>query len=347
MPTAHPNPPENDQRISLAAQRLREGRVVAFPTETVYGLGADALNAAAVARVFALKGRPSNNPLIVHVLDAAMAKTLTAEWPARAHKLAHAFWPGPLTIVLPRNDRLPSAVTASGNTVALRSPDHALARALLASFGGPLVGPSANKSGRVSPTTAAHIKGVWSEDDVMILDGGPCRVGIESTVLSLADGPAKILRPGLISAHEISAILNEPIEQPQPLAANSAPNTAPTTRPLPSPGLLAQHYAPRTPARLFSPQAALKFAPQARIVLITHIMPPPDLITRFVSVFALPDDPVGYASAIYRALREADALAPDMIAINPPPHPQDSSAGPWLAIADRLTRATAPAPKPS
>ena len=186
--------------IHQAVQRLNEGGLVAFPTETVYGLGANALDAHAVARVFALKGRPSQNPLIVHVADEAMAKSLTTEWPEAAQKLAKALWPGPLSLILPKAACIPDIVTGSGPNVALRCPDHALTLELLRQFGKPLVGPSANPSGSISPTKAAHVAAAFSPEDVFVLDGGSCRGGIESTVLLLTEHPPRILRPGLISA---------------------------------------------------------------------------------------------------------------------------------------------------
>ena len=170
--------------IKEAASRLRDGGVVAFPTETVYGLGADAFSDAAVSRVFALKGRPSRNPLIVHVSGPLMAKRVTATWPVEAQRLADAFWPGPLSIVLPKRPEVPDIVTGGmgSASVAVRCPDHPTALALLYEFGSPLVGPSANLSGSISPTTAAHVRAAFSEQDVLVLDGGPCATGIESTV---------------------------------------------------------------------------------------------------------------------------------------------------------------------
>src|SRR5262245_53340115 len=228
------------EEIAAAVARLRAGGVVAFPTETVYGLGADALSERAVARVFELKGRPGNNPLIVHVASAAMARDVVAPgaWGREAELLSTAFWPGPLSIVLPRSAAVPANVTAGGPNVAVRCPDHPTTLALLEAFGGPLVGPSANPSGRVSPTTAAHVREAFG-DEVMVLDGGACRAGIESTVVSLV-GTARVLRPGVIGAGEIGRVLARDVEE----ARHAPQEESLASRPMESPGRLASHYAP-------------------------------------------------------------------------------------------------------
>ncbi len=234
-------------QISRAAARLRAGGVVAFPTETVYGLGADALREEAVARVFALKGRPPTNPLIVHVLDEAMARSVCSRWPAGAARLARAHWPGPLTIVVPRAEHVPRVVTSGGETVAVRCPDHPVALALLEAFGGALVGPSANRSGMVSPTTADHVRESFGEDDALTLDGGACRVGIESTVVSLAGARPVVLRPGAISPEMLALALGEDVVAG---ALREPGARADPGAPLASPGMLPSHYAPRAPALL-------------------------------------------------------------------------------------------------
>lgn len=351
--TPFPAPLAGPRDIAEAALRLRAGLLVAFPTETVYGLGADALNAEAVARVFEAKGRPSHNPLIVHVLGAAtLAPGLVASWPARAATLAAAFWPGPLTIIVPRGPRVPTAVTGGGDTVALRSPDHPIARALLQAFGGPLVGPSANKSGHVSPTTAAHVRSDFDPSLVTVLDGGPCRVGIESTVVSVCGGRAAVLRPGSILASQLSAVLNEEVDAPshaQSASPASAMRTlqhaANDTEPpaLASPGQLASHYAPRTPVELAPSRRALSRAEELtaagiKCVLLTLSGPAQPDAPRSTHIIAMPPDSAAYAARLYAALREADALKHDRIIIELP----DTTSPDWSAILDRLKRASAP-----
>jgi L-threonylcarbamoyladenylate synthase len=319
--------------ISAAIERLRAGGVVAFPTETVYGLGADALNESAVRRVFALKGRPSNNPLIVHVSGPEMAAKLVREWTPDADALARMYWPGPLTMVLPRAAsgaeklRVPDVVTGGGETVAVRCPDHPVALALLFGLGSPLVGPSANPSGTVSPTMAAHVSEAFKPEDVLVLEGGPCRAGIESTVVDLSSTRARVLRPGLIGAGEIAAVLGRPVEE---RGVQVSPDAA-----MPSPGMMARHYAPRTPARLFgsSELAGLLAGAAGPCVVIAFerlpVIPPHKLML-------MPSDAQDYAHLLYATLREADARAPRLILIQRPA----SADGAWGAILDRLMRAT-------
>ena len=198
--------------IAAAAQRLREGRLVAFPTETVYGLGADALSEPAVARVFAAKGRPSHNPLIVHVSSIEMAQRVVKEWTREADALARAFWPGPLTLVLEKAACVPGSVTGNGPNVAVRWPRHPVAAALIESFGGPIVGPSANPSGFVSPTTAWHVHQAFAGMDVLVLDGGPCEVGIESTVVSLVGGTRVLSRFEMVSLYKAECLSPNEVE---------------------------------------------------------------------------------------------------------------------------------------
>lgn len=325
-----------DQIIARAVERLRAGGLVAFPTETVYGLGADALSERAVSAVFALKGRPSHNPLIVHVDGPAMALRVCAAWPDDAEKLAAAFWPGPLSIVLPRAAAVPDLVTAGGPSVAVRCPDHPLTLGLLRAFGGPLVGPSANPSGRVSPTTAAHVRAAFTDEQVMVLDGGPCRAGIESTVVSLTGPRPRVLRPGVIGAAAIAAVLGREVEE----AAASTASPA-TDVPLESPGLLDTHYAPFTPAVLVDRKAVAAAAAPGTIIIAraTDAVPPG------VTVISLPDDAPGYAAGLYRALREADAAAATRIIVVRPPRDEGTQEDRaiWAAVHDRLRRATRPA----
>lgn len=322
----HPAP----ETIAHAVSLLRRGGLVAFPTETVYGLGADAFNTAAVGRVFALKGRPPTNPLIVHVASLEMARAVVATWPAQAEALARRFWPGPLSLILPRSPRLPDAVTAGSANVAVRMPNHPLTLALIEAFGSPLVGPSANRSGFVSPTRAEHVRDEFGPEDVFVLDGGPCQGGIESTVVSLAEDTPRLLRQGPVSADEIGHALGAAIET-GPLTVN--PDAA-----APSPGLLASHYAPRTPAVLFESTrelaAILAKNPRGVFVLARqgHTLSPPHASE------LMPAGAHAYAARLYAALRHADAQGRSLIAIESPPRGPEPL---WLAVHDRLARATA------
>jgi L-threonylcarbamoyladenylate synthase len=321
--------------IDRASARLREGKVVAFPTETVYGLGADALNTDAVREVFRLKGRPSTNPLIVHVLDASMAQRVCAAWPAEAQALASAFWPGPLTIVLPKRADIPDEVSAGGETVGVRCPDHPVALSLLRAFAGPLVGPSANPSGRVSPTTAAHVRESFDENDVMVLDGGPCRVGIESTVVSLVGSSARVLRAGAIGASDLERVLGEHVDIDTHARAE-------TGAPMDAPGRFASHYAPGAPASLLGRDELVSELDRTRIrdehrvsalVLAPIDVESVDGLTEII----MPLDAPSYAQRLYAALREADETRPERIMIERP----DARGDLWDAIRDRLTRACA------
>lgn len=323
---------EMSRNVSEAVQRLKAGGVVAFPTETVYGLGADALSPGAVAKVFALKGRPSNNPLIVHVTGPEMAGRV-CHWDERAARLAREFWPGPLSIILPKRENVPQAVTAGGPGVAVRCPDHPVALALLFEFDSPLVGPSANKSGQVSPTAAEHVRGVWREDEVFVLEGGACRSGIESTVVLLREHGATVLRPGVIGPDDIGAVLGERVGM---RGAESGTVIAKGEAAL-SPGLLARHYAPRTPASLMNAGEVEHLVNQpgtARCVVLASSaidVPSPHVLIE------MPADPESYAAGLYAALRAADELNAERMLIERPEH----SGHIWDAIRDRLTRATA------
>ena len=322
--------------IAIAIALLRCGRLVAFPTETVYGLGAEALNAEAVAAVFAAKGRPAGNPLIVHVVDESMARRVCDHWPPSASMLAARFWPGPLTMVLPKAAFVPDAVTAGGPTVAVRCPSHPLTLALLETLGTPLVGPSANRSGGVSPTCAEHVRESFTEDEVFVLDGGPCVGGIESTVVDLTTDPPRVLRPGLVSAEQIAEVLGREVVGPAHRISATTPG------PARSPGLMRSHYAPQRPLRLVGADdlayhlqavdpgtAAAVLGPAA-----TQVAPPHRLL-------AMPADPESYAARLYAAMREADAGNPAVILVVKP-WVGESRAGLWAAIADRLERAAEP-----
>jgi len=304
------------ESISEAARILRGGGLVAFPTETVYGLGGDATQGQAVARIFAAKGRPSFNPLIVHVADASWVGML-AQTDTRFDKLTAAFWPGPLTLVLNRRaDCTASELVSAGlPSVAVRQPDHAVAQSLLREAGRPLAGPSANASGTISPTRAQHVADSLGDKVDMILDGGPCRVGLESTVLDLTGSDAVILRPGTLTAADLAAAIGSV------RTANDDP-TAPK-----SPGQLASHYAPRLPLRLgargaLAGEALLGFGDQPDATL--NLSPTGNLVEAAANLFAMMralDDPTHFKG----------------IAVGPVPH-----FGIGVAINDRLSRAAAP-----
>ncbi len=298
--------------LQRAAALLRAGKLVAFPTETVYGLGGDARSDTAVARIFAAKGRPRFNPLIVHVPDLAAARDI-AQFDARAEAVAAQFWPGPLTLVLPLKDaRLSALVTAELGSVAIRVPAHPLAQALLREFGGPLAAPSANVSGRVSPTRASHVLDGLAGRIAAVLNGGACAVGVESTILGLVDGP-KLLRPGGVAVEALEVLLG-----PLPLGGSAERPSAP--------GQLASHYAPLSVVRLAAldvrgGEVRLGFGPD-----------PCDLN------LSAAGDLVEAAANLFHLLRQADALAAGRpIAVAPVPE-----IGLGRAINDRLRRAAAP-----
>jgi L-threonylcarbamoyladenylate synthase len=303
-----------DVTISEAVERLQRGDVVAIPTETVYGLAADATNAAAVAKIFAAKGRPDFNPLISHVADFAQLEALVA-LDARARRLAEAFWPGALTLVLPRLPDCPvaPAVSAGLPSLALRMPAHPVARELLARVGRPVAAPSANRSGHVSPSTAQHVRDSLGPE-IAVLDGGACKVGLESTVIGLTGDKPTLLRPGGIAAEAIEAVLGEKLVQP-------------TDAKLQSPGMLLKHYAPRLPVRLAAP------APQGKEGLLSFGKP----LAGFVTVYPLSEsgDLAEAAARLYAGLHALDQM-PGIDGIAVMPIPQQ---GLGVAINDRLTRA--------
>jgi L-threonylcarbamoyladenylate synthase len=307
--------------IERAAQFLRAGRLVAFPTETVYGLGANALDAEAVARIYAVKGRPGTSPLIVHVASIDMAQSLVANWPENANRLARRFWPGPLTLVLEKQlenqPAIPAIVTAGLPTVGLRMPAHPIALALIRAAGVPLAAPSANRFGELSPTTADHVRRSLGSDVDFILDGGPCQVGIESTVLSLTEPKPILFRPGGISRTELEAIVG-PVASAQEVYAGAHP----------APGLHPRHYSPRTTLYLVSNG---KLPAQGQGIYLQHASPPsrPDIKT-----IQMPTAAADYAAALYEKLHEADAASVDWIAVDLPPNAPE-----WEAVQDRLRRA--------
>jgi len=302
--------------IARAARILGSGGLVAFPTETVYGLGADASSASAMAKLYAVKRRPADHPVIVHFASAEEALSWTRNTPAAARLLAAEFWPGPLTLVLPRSQKAKDFVTGGQDTVGIRVPSHPVARELLDLFGRGVAAPSANRFGHVSPTTAAHVRADLGGDVDLVLEGGPTEVGIESTIVDLSGGEAVLLRPGAISKRELQEILK--IEEKSSSIRHS--------------GGLSRHYAPRTPARLVSTFdldkqiAALK----DRVAVLAFSRPD----ERVDYWLRMPRDPAAYAQRLYAALRELDSAGCEQILVEAPPEGAD-----WSAVRDRLQKA--------
>jgi L-threonylcarbamoyladenylate synthase len=315
--------------VAEAVDILRAGGLVAFPTETVYGLGADATNAFAVSKIFAAKGRPATNPLIVHVADIEVARRYTTRWPGAAQTLAAIYWPGPLTLVLPKAEAIAPNVTGGGSTVGLRAPDHPVALAMLRAFGGPVAAPSANRSNRVSPTTASHVRHELGEEVDLILDGGPCAVGIESTVLDLTRDVPAILRPGAVTRAQIEAILG-PVEMRGATVGYGVVAA--------SPGQQAVHYAPTTPTYRFeTSQRGLIHPDRDGRPNGMAVLSPLKVYKWWGSIVALPNDPAEYARHLYDVLRHLDAMELRAIYIEVPPDRQE-----WTAVRDRILRATRP-----
>jgi L-threonylcarbamoyladenylate synthase len=313
--------------IAQAVDALVAGRLVAFPTETVYGLGADAGQEAAVAGIFAAKGRPADHPLIVHVPNAAAALPLARAIPPAAQKLMEAFWPGPLTVIVPRREGIAAAAAGGQDTLGLRCPAHPVAQALLQACAERgligLAAPSANQFGRVSPTTAAHVAGEFG-DEVLVLDGGPCPVGIESTIVDCSRGRAVLLRPGTLTRGQIEAALGEPLHDRDVQAPRAS-------------GTLESHYAPRAKVRLMSAdvlQTALEVlgtGVEGIALYSRSVRPIKGMLHR-----AMPDDVARAAQELFAVLRDLDARGVRLIWVeSPPPGPE------WDGVRDRLTRAAA------
>jgi L-threonylcarbamoyladenylate synthase len=309
--------------VAEAVAALRRGEVIGLPTETVYGLAADAGNAAAVAKIFALKGRPADHPLIVHVAGADQLGDFCRDVPAAAQALARAFWPGPLTLILPRSASVPDVVTGGQDSVGLRCPSHPLALELLRAFGGGLAAPSANRFGHISPTSAAHVRAEFGAAVPVVLDGGDCEIGIESTIVDLVSEQPRILRPGRITREQLVAIIGEVADAP----GADSPRAS---------GTLEAHYAPRTPMLLLGREAMEREAAQQRalgqnVALLALGRLPPGFAGE-----ALPDQAQGYAHGLYAALRALDAGGAHLLLVQRPPDGSD-----WLAVHDRLRRAAA------
>ena len=312
-----------DAALDEALARLRAGELVVIPTETVYGLAADAENPAAVARIFSLKGRPATRPLIVHIPSAEALSDWAEHVPDYALTLAQEFWPGPLSLVLQSTARVPDAVTGGQPSVALRVPAHPITLALLQKFGGGLAAPSANRYGRISPTTPAHVRAQFGDETPYILDGGPCRGGIESTIVSCLETTPRILRPGLISATDIREVTSLTVSVQR--EATAEVRTA---------GQDASHYAPITPTLMIHrDDPALWPEPAGRRVGFLGFADPPMAVSMSVR---LPDDPAAAAERLYAELHRLDGAGLDVILLEAPP------AGPeWDGIRDRLARASA------
>ncbi len=307
----------SDSQIEQAAALLRQGGVVAFPTETVYGLGANALDPDAVRRIYEIKQRPSTSPLIVHVNSVHMARELTREWPLTAETLAGRFWPGPLTLVLPKAESIPDEITAGLDTVGIRMPAHPVAIRLLEAANLPIAAPSANRFTELSPTTAEHVRQSLGESVDLILDGGPTDVGIESTVLSLAGAQPVLLRPGMVSKADIEALIG-------PIEVAGALNPGPHA----SPGLHEKHYAPKTPLYLLPTGS-----PAPREGLGIHLFYSRPI--RGIAQLRLPAEPHSYAALLYSTLHDCDHQGWDYIAVELPPNGPE-----WDGIHDRLLRAS-------
>ena len=321
--------------IEQAAAVLRSGGVIGAPTETVYGLAANAFDPEAVAKIYALKGRPAHNPIIVHVASAEMARACASRWPAMADVLGSAFWPGPLTLVMPRSERVPDIVTAGGPTVGIRWPQHPFMQGVIRACGFPLAAPSANLANRLSPTNASHVASQLGESLPLIVDGGDCNVGIESTVVDVTGASPVILRPGMISETAIRSAMTAGTPEPW---AKSLP---PPSGILRSPGQLERHYSPsaRLVVRSWQDEAELgelmasEGIDPIQACVIAHTRIP--LGGRFPNVMLIPDDAEAFARALYAELHRCDEMGVAWIVVEALPETPD-----WAGIRDRLRRAS-------
>jgi L-threonylcarbamoyladenylate synthase len=311
------------QAIHRAAEIIKKGGIVAFPTETVYGLGADALNPLAVARIFEVKRRPYFDPLIVHIANPADVKKLVKEIPANAKKLIERFWPGPLTVVLMKEEDIPDIVTAGLRSVAIRMPNHPVALSLIKESNCPIAAPSANPFGYLSPTTAEHVREQLDDLVDLILDGGPCSVGVESTILSFLEGKPKLLRPGGVPFEEIESLIGKveisSIEEGRPSA----------------PGMLSRHYSPRTPIVLDWDEEHLAIYENKNVGLLAFQRPRNHLKFHSVEVLSKKGDMREAAANLFAAIQRLDALKLDLIVADSVPE-----VGLGRAIMDRLRRAS-------
>jgi L-threonylcarbamoyladenylate synthase len=320
--------------VRQTVEFLRAGEIVALPTETVYGLAANALDEKAVAKIFQIKGRPANNPIIVHVASNEMAKCCAKDFPAIAEKLSKSFWPGPLAIVLPRAKEIPNIVTAGGETVGIRWPSHPFIQAVIRECNFPLAAPSANLSNQISPTNVEHVRKSLGGKIPLIVDGGQSQVGIESTVLDLTVSPPKILRPGMIHVESLAAVCGE-IQSPKSKVQN-------LDSMLRSPGLLKKHYSPKAKLLVLNwrddmdlkSQIANRKSHIQNCHIIAHTKIPS--VENFSDVSVIPHDAEAFARAIYAELHRCDAAGAELIIVEAPPDSPE-----WSGISDRLRRASA------
>jgi L-threonylcarbamoyladenylate synthase len=319
--------------VRRAAELLRAGEIVALPTETVYGLAANALDEKAVAKIFEIKGRPANNPIIVHVTGNEMARDCVKNFPELAEKFSKSFWPGPLTLVLSRAEKISDAVTAGGETVGVRWPSHPFMQAVIRECGFPLAAPSANLSNQISPTNAEHVRAQLGGKISLIVDGGQSQVGIESTVLDLSVSPPRVLRPGMIQAESLAAVGGEVTSGEWQVTSKGT---------LRSPGLLQKHYSPKAKLLVLNwkdeadlkSQLATRHSPLATCFVIAHTQIPAGEI--FADVSVMPHDAEAFARALYAELHRCDAAGAQLIVVEALP-----DASEWSGIADRLKRAAA------
>ena len=327
--------------VKRATELLRAGELVALPTETVYGLAANAFDEKAVAKIFTAKNRPAQNPIIVHIANLEMAQRCVSTWPVMAEKLANAFWPGPLTLVLPRSNKIPDLVTAGGQTVGVRWPSHPFIQAVIRACDFPLAAPSANPSNQISPTNATHVKKTLGDKISLIIDGGQSQVGIESTVIDLTAQPPRLLRPGMIHAESLLAVTGE-----LTLGFGDSEEV------LRSPGLLKKHYSPKAKLVILSWSDEADLESQlsnfifensklktrnltlSNIHVIAHTHIP--LNEKFGCVSVIPHDSEAFARALYAELHQCDEAGAGMIVVEDLPN-----TGPWRAVRDRLQRAAA------
>jgi L-threonylcarbamoyladenylate synthase len=319
--------PAEAERLADAVVALRRGDVIGLPTETVYGLAADARNVDAVRKIFQLKGRPAEHPLIVHIGETAQLEQWASHVPETATKLARAFWPGPLTLILKKRDEVPDIVTGDQDTVGLRCPAHPLALAVLRQFAGGLAAPSANRFGRISPTTAQHVRDEFGDAVPVVLDGGDCEVGIESTIVDLSGTVPRILRPGHIGKLQLETVIGPVSEGTH----EQSPRVS---------GSLLSHYAPHTRTELLSrshlverAQACLQNGESVLVLSIAHAV-------GTIPGLVLADSPESYGHDLYAALRELDARRADRLLVESPPLRTE-----WVAVLDRLSRAAADVPE--
>lgn len=307
--------------LSQAVQALKHGEVIGLPTETVYGLAADAMNISAVRKIFTLKGRPVDHPLIVHIADSAQLSKWAINIPEEAFVLAQHFWPGPLTIILQKHPSVPDEVTGGQNTIGLRCPAHPLALTLLQQLNGGVAAPSANRFGHISPTTAQHVRNEFGDAVAIVLDGGECEVGIESTIIDLSSEQPRLLRPGMISQTDIELVIGSIASQ----ANQESPRVS---------GSLAAHYAPRTPMRRLTRDALiLEYGIKVKQGLRCEVLCL-DTLPDGLKGLSLNNEYHAYAHGLYAAMRELDARHADLLLIEQTPQTAD-----WLAVNDRLNRA--------